>query len=393
MRFQDIRIIYGKEVLDMVRDRRTLLSMVVVPLAALPVLFAVMNAFLTTAEKKSKQEAVTIGVAEGKPVPAWLEELRAAGLQLVPKPDLKAAVESKQVAAAVEEIESRSQRKEIRIYYDRTRQASDLAADNLESALGRKKDQAVRASLKGLGVPETVLDPFRFERVNVAPQRKMAGFFWGNILGYIVLLLMFTGGMYPAIDMTAGEKERRTLEMFLCSPAGREEIVLGKILAATTATFLTALLAMGSMVVSFRFSGFGRMSPALKAMMSLAPLDAPTMALLVAALLPVAVMAASILIAIALRARSFKEAQSYLTPLVMLVALPAVGGMLPGLELTPVLALVPILNVSQLIKEVLLGGFSRAAFAVTLLSNLVYAAVAFWFAVRAFKSESVLFRT
>ncbi len=120
--------------------------------------------------------------------------------------------------------------------------------------------------------------------------------------------------------------------------------------------------------------------------------DIGSLAMALVAVLPTAIMAASIMVAIALFAKSYKEGQSYLTPIVMLAAFPAVVGMLPGLELTPALALIPIFNVCQLIKEIFLGEFSRAAFAVTLVSNLVYAAIAFYIASRIFKSESVLFR-
>jgi sodium transport system permease protein len=193
--------------------------------------------------------------------------------------------------------------------------------------------------------------------------------------------------------MTAGEKERRTLEVLLASPASRNEIVMGKLLAATTAIFVTALLTIASLVVSLRQGQFIKSSPQLQELLSKVPLDAGTIALLFVALAPTAVMAGSVMIAVALFARSFKEAQSYLTPVVFLVAVPAVGGMMPGLELTPALAAIPIFNVSQLIKEILLGSFSSAAFAVTLLSNLLYAAIAFLFAVRMFRNEAVLFRT
>jgi sodium transport system permease protein len=104
-------------------------------------------------------------------------------------------------------------------------------------------------------------------------------------------------------------------------------------------------------------------------------------------------MAASLMIGIALFAKSFKEAQSYLTPLVMAVVFPLVAGMLPGIQLTPALALVPLFNVCQLIKEIFQGDFNRLSFAITMASNLVYAGIAFLAAVQVFKSEKVLFRT
>jgi sodium transport system permease protein len=381
--------VYQKELLEIFRDRRTLISMVVVPLVAIPLMFNLVNRFMTSREKQAVGEAITVGVLDESKVPTVLSALKAAGLQPVVKSDLRAAVANKEVAAAVEEVDDAEAGKRVNIYIDRTRQASDIAGDKIRTALDKLKTDTVRASLRGSGVSEKILTPFATQRVNVASEKKMSGLIFGSALGYIVILLMFTGAMYPAIDMTAGEKERRTLEAVLCSPAGRNEIVLGKILATSTAAFITALLTLGSMAYSFRFAPHA--SQAQEAFSMGAP-DIRSLAMALVAVLPTAIMAASIMVAIALFAKSYKEGQSYLTPIVMLAAFPAVVGMLPGLELTPALALIPIFNVCQLIKEIFLGEFSTAAFAVTLVSNLVYAAIAFYIASRIFKSESVLFR-
>jgi sodium transport system permease protein len=121
--------------------------------------------------------------------------------------------------------------------------------------------------------------------------------------------------------------------------------------------------------------------------------DAGTVALILLTLLPTAMFAASVMIAIALFARGFKEAQSMLTPVVMAVVVPAVVSLLPGLELNVGLALIPVFNVSQLIKEIVLGEYTRLSFLIAFGSNVVYALVAFWISVRIFKTESVLFRS
>ena len=122
-------------------------------------------------------------------------------------------------------------------------------------------------------------------------------------------------------------------------------------------------------------------------------LDGRTLALLLLTIFPVALMTGALMIAIASFARSFKEAQSYLTPLMLLVILPSLLGGLPGMELTPTLSLIPIFNTSQLLKAILQGEFTMASFVVTFLSNITYAAICFFFAVRTFKNESIMFRT
>lgn len=391
MRLSLIPVIYRKEMLDTVRDRRTLISMVVVPIAAMPLLFLFVGRFVSSAERKAGEEAVTIAVEGSERLPGLLNALAGAGFKFVSKADLKAAVEKKEIAAGVEPVVLASGATEVRIYTDLTRQASEVAAGKVRAALDRFKEDHAKLRLLALGVPADVLSPFTVRRVNIAPEKKMAGMFWGAMLGYVVVLLMFTGGMYPAIDLTAGEKERRTLEVLLSAPAGRDEIILAKILAATSAILVTALLSVLSLVVSVRYADFGQASKTLQ--LGSMPLDASVISLVVLTLAPLAVMAASIMIAIALFAKSFKEAQSYLTPLVMVVVFPLLAGMLPGIQLTPALALVPLFNACQLIKEIFLGDYNRLSFAITMAANIAYAAIAFWVAVQVFKNERVLFRT
>ncbi len=393
MNWSHVPIIYRKEMLDIIRDRRTLISMIVVPVAAMPLLFYVIGFFMSSAEKRAGAEATTIALRGPEALPELAGFLKKSGFEMAAQGDLRAAVQNKQIAAGVELVARAGGVPEVRIYTDETRQGSGMAARNIRKALDTFKEELVRGRLEALRVSTALLKPFTVKEVNVAPQRKMAGFFWGGILGYIVVLLMFSGGMYPVIDMTAGEKERRTLEIFLAAPAGREEIVLGKLLAATTAVFVTALLSVTSMVVSLRYSDFGKQGRQLKEIAGQIPLDAPTIGLVLLALAPMAVMAASLMIAIALLAKSFKEAQSYLTPLVMAVVFPLVAGMLPGVELTPALALIPLFNVCQLVKQIFQGEYTALVFAITMAANIVYAAIAFFAAVRVFSNERVLFRT
>jgi sodium transport system permease protein len=389
MNFKISAAVYQKELLEIFRDRRTMISMVVVPLVAIPLMFNLINRFMSSREKQAEGESMTVGVLSETKIPTVLQALKAAGFQPVQKDDLRAAVEKKEVAAALEETEDASGEKQVSIYFDRTRQASDIAGDKIRTALDKLKTDTVRASLRGSGVSEKILTPFTTKRVNVASEKKMSGLIFGGALGYVVILLMFTGAMYPAIDMTAGEKERRTLEAVLSSPAQRTEILLGKIAATATAAFITALLTLGSMAYSFRFAP--KASQTQEAFNMAAP-DIGSLAIALLAVLPTAIMAASLMVAIALFAKSYKEGQSYLTPIVLLAAFPAVIGMLPGLELTPALALIPIFNVCQLIKEIFLGEFSPVAFGIAIGANLAYAAIAFFVATRIFKSESVLFR-
>ncbi len=391
MRFSLVSAIYKKEMLDLVRDRRTLISMVAVPLLLIPLMLNVSTRLMSRMEENAEQEAKTMAVAVRLTTPALREALSKAQIQMVEKDDLKDAVLKKTVAAAVEEIPGTPVR--VEIYADNSNPTSSAAAVRVRVALDDLKEQKVRESLHDSGIPESVLTPFVVTRTNIAGAKKMAGMMWGSILGYVVLLLMFTGGMYPIIDMTAGEKERKTMEALLAAPASRREIVLGKSFAAMTAIFITAILTLGSMAYSLKGSNLSSKSPEVQEMMREIPLDAHSLALIAITLIPMAMFAASVMLSIALFARSYKEGQSYLTPLLMVVIFPALLGGMSGMAMTPALCLIPIFNASQMIRGILLGDATMANFAIATVANLVYAGIAFVVATRTFEKESVLFRS
>lgn len=388
MRLHAVWVIFRREVTDLLRDRRTVFSMIVLPMIAFPAITAVMAYFVESASKKAEGEATTVGVRSKEWSSELSEALSRSGLRTVEVSDLKKAIDDKKVAAAVEQ-----QGAVIAVLSDRTRQSSEVAATKVREALMQVREERVKQGLKASGVPESVLTPFQVQRVNVASERKMGGFLAGTMLGYIVILLMFSGGLYPAVDMTAGEKERKTMEALLASPAARTEIVMGKILATVSAIFVTAILTLGSLFYSLKFGGFGNGKDAAAKLLGNIQVDGATAGLLLLIVFPVALMAGALMIAISCYARSSKEAQSYLTPLLMLVILPSLLGGLPGMELSPTLAWIPIYNSSQLMKAVLQGDFTAVTFAITLLSNVFYAGVCFWVAVRIFRNESVMFRT
>jgi sodium transport system permease protein len=199
--------------------------------------------------------------------------------------------------------------------------------------------------------------------------------------------------MYPAIDLTAGEKERGTMETILSSPISRTDLVFGKFGLVLSASLATAVLAVISMGVSFSAVGKSHIlksSDAAQMQLKIG-LDAALTVFLMA--LPVAILFAAVLLTIALFAKSHKEAQSYVTPMTFVVIIPAVASLMPGVELTPKLALIPILNTSLVCKEIISGTYHWGSIAVIFLSTCVYAAAALFLAVKMFQRESVLFRS
>ena len=391
MRFHILQTIYRKEMLELFRDRRSLISMIALPMLMIPLLMVVGTRVMSAIEAKSKADPKAKMVAVNVRNPSMIAALRNAGFTVFQRKDVRAAVENKDVMSGVEEVQGAAS-VQLRLLSDNSNPTSSAAGAQVQTALNEFKDETVKAQLRQSGISESVLVPFTVAKVNVASQRKMSGMIWGTMLGYLLLLMMFSGGMHPIIDMTTGEKERKTLESFLATPAGRGEIVLGKMLAGVTAILLTALLTLGSMTLSIRLNRLGS-NPGFRDMFSTIPMDGRSVLMIALTLIPLGVFAASIMMAIAVFARGFKEAQSYLTPLLIFVIFPAFMGGMPGLEMTPALALIPIFNASQVIRSILLGEVQSIPFTVTMAANITYAAVAFVLAKRRFEDESVLFRT
>ena len=395
MQLRSIRLIYFKEMLDLLRDRRTIISMVIVPIAVMPLLFSGMDYFFSRSRKQAQEQRYRLALKQEINLDGITGALEQAGFQTQTSDDPRRAVENKEAETGVE-VSGQAPKIAVRIYADLSQFESEVAIRRIERALDQLKDQQVKLELQRAGLQERILTPFSVERVNTAPPQKMSGLMIGNLLGYMIVIFMLTGGMYPGIDMTAGEKERRTMEMLLSSPASREEIVLGKVLATITATAITGILTIISIGLSFYF-GIGRRGGGnigrLGRQTNEILLDATTILLVLTAVLPMAVLSAALIIAIATLAKSYKEAQSYLTPLIIVAIFPAMVSFLPGIKLSAGVALIPIVNFSLLTKELMLNEWSWPGFGLTILSNIIYAAVAFVAAVTVFKKESVLFRT
>jgi len=401
MRLRNVAIVYRKEMLDTLRDRRTLISMIVVPLLLMPVLIIGMATLTIKLMQRAQQQVATIMILGAEYAPTAAERIRQAkGLAVVPAaPDYAQRISEKTLRAAVEfpagfeQALAQNERPRVKLYHYAGELRSQFAVRSLENVLNEYRDAVVANRLATRQLSPDVLQPFETREENVAPPEKVGGTVFGGLIPYIIILLTLTGAMYPAIDLTAGEKERGTIETILASPVARSELVLGKFLTVMTASVASAVLALASLAATFlatpkEFAQMGRARQSFEIAIS-----GKGVAAVLLMILPVAVMFAAALLAIAVLARSFKEAQSYISPLTIAVVLPAVASLLPGVELDTRLAFIPILNVSLVSKEILTGTYHWNYIGLIFASSCLYAAAALFIAIRAFQRESVLFRT
>jgi sodium transport system permease protein len=362
---------------------------------------------LVTQAKAEASSVMILGAAQSPAVKAAL----AANpkLKIVPPdPGYRAAISGKTLRAAVELADdfdvavTESRRSDVRIYHYDGDLKSGIAASELDRFFRDYREKAVQATLSARGLPPALARPYDINRQNVAPPEKVGGAMFGGIIPYVIVLLCFTGAMYPAMDLTAGEKERGTLETLLASPVPRSAIVYGKFFVVLTSALSTVVFAGLSTMITLPLSGWliGGMvkgaattagaSAAAGVMPQINPLG---FLVSLGMVVPVAILFAAVLLAVSIFARTYKEAQSYAGPMIMVVIMPAVAAMLPGIELNLRLCLIPILNVSLVSKELVSGTFNPVHLAVIFGSSCVYAAIALAVATRLFKQESVLFRT
>jgi len=404
--------VYGKELRDALRDRRTLVSMIVVPAVLIPGIMLAATVVSFQVVRKAQAEKPSVMVIGGADSPALRAALAAdSKIQVLPlASDWRQRITDKQLRAAVEIPDGfdarlgRGESAEVRIFNYDGELRSGFAVGELRSFFNDYRDRTVAARLVEHGLPSSLVRPFEVRTENVAPPERVGGNVVGGIIPYLFILLSFTGAMYPAMDLTAGEKERGTLETILCSPVARTDIVLGKFLTVLTTALATVAWSLLSMGLTFLLgasllahSSAGAAILAAKGAMAggaaLPTIDLPGTVTVLAMVLPLAILFSAVLLATSLFAKTMKEAQSYVSPLIIIVVLPAMMGMLPGVELNSRLALVPILNVALASKELVSGVFHWPQLALIFGSTCVYAAAALAFCVRLFNREEVLFRT
>ncbi len=404
MSLRNVGLVYRKELLESLRDRRTLMSTMLIPLLLFPVLAVGIGYMGAELIGQASREPSTIMVLGGADSPEVVQGLgKVKNLHIIPAVlDYVNLISNKKVRAVVDippgfqAAIARGERTAVKIYIFSGDWKSSAGAARIEKFFSEYRDTTVRRSLTAEKLPESLMKPFDIKQENVVSDEKVAAETFGGIIPYLVILMCMTGAMYPAMDLTAGEKERGTMETILSSPISRTHLVLGKFLLVLTASLATAALSVISMGVSFWGLQHG---PALEAAQSgdstFVQLHIGLGAILAvfAMALPVAVLFSAVLMTIALFAKTYKEAQSYLTPMTFIVIIPAVAAMLPGIELTPKLAIIPILNVSLLCKELVAGTYHWTFIVLIFLSTCFYAAAALFVAVKMFQRESVLFRS
>jgi membrane protease YdiL (CAAX protease family)/ABC-type Na+ efflux pump permease subunit len=266
---------------------------------------------------------------------------------------------------------------------------SEAAAKYLRDSFGAFNIFIDRQRLRRAGLPSQPAIALAADQLTVQPDSVSTvaskSFSLASLVPLILVLMTITGAVYPAIDLTAGERERGTLEMLMAAPVPRSSILMSKFIAVLTVAVLTALLnliGMAATIWTFQLDQFlpGEAAFTVSAMVKVLLL-----------LILFAAFFSAVLLAVTSYAKSFKEAQAYLVPIILLSLGPGLMAMFPGLELAGTLAITPMMNILLLARDVIQQTVQPFPAIVAVLSTALYAGVAIWVAARTFGSASMLY--
>ena len=393
-------IILIKELTDMIRDRRTMFMMVVMPLVVIPLL-AITAIKLTQSQiEKAKDKELRVAVIGETAAPELFKRLSKEEnffLVTMTNADSARAMTAEQTLDGVviipqdfSEFVEGDKQATIRLIF-KSSESLNAARRRIETIIDQYDREIVNERIGRLQLAETLFDAIAIEREDVASTEEKFAENAGGFLPYIFIIFGFMGSIYPALDLGAGEKERGTLETILSSPASRFDIVMGKFLVVLLFSIATAFLAMlGVLIMVYQFLPTIETNITQTVMDMLGP---RRIFIIMSMVLPVSAFFAAVALAISIFAKSFKEAQSMMAPLNIIIILPAMIGMLPGFKLSAVTAAIPILNLSLATKAILGGSADPILIAEVYLSLFFLAGVSIYGCAKWFNREETLFRS
>ncbi|MDA0311276.1 MAG: ABC transporter permease subunit [Gemmatimonadetes bacterium] len=383
-------IVCRKELRETLRDRRTLLMMIVVPVLLYPVLLIVSEQLLLFGMRQLEADPAAVAVMGTAP-PELLDLIRESeSIRLVEfAGEPEAAIRSNSVSAVaiVGASGGPEDTRDVTLLFDATSDRSQRGHRALSNVIGNWGDALLAQRLESEGLPTSFATPVAMADSSIARPEEVGGYTLGRLLPLLLVVMTLLGTFYPAIDLAAGEKERGTLETLLTAPVPPRAIVAGKFVTVAIIGVVVAGLNLGSMILTFQ-TGMLQFAGAVGLEVSI---PIASIGIIFLTLVPLAVLFGAIFLGLAVRSTSFKEAQNALTPVSMLVVIPAMLPIFPGIEFGPLLAITPVAGVSFFFRDLMTGDAGFFTGALVLGSTAAYAAAALVFAARAFGDERILF--
>lgn len=383
-----ILTVIKKELRDTLRDKKTLFSAILLPALAIPLLLlGVASLQKDLIKKETEKELKVILMDAPEAVAKCFQDSSITLLASQNLEQAKDSVASGDLDAVLlfkasfkEQVDS-FETGQIQLYYKST---NLMVERRVEAKLDLYKASVLKERMTALNIDAQTLEPINVETINIASAKEQIGKSVGGFIPYIFILFCFMGCMYPALDLITGEKERGTIETLLTVPASRFQILIGKTITIALIGVVAAVMTIGGMFIALNL-GTDVSSATIEMIVDI--LSLKFILMLFAMLLPLSFFFAGLLSALVVRTSSFKEAQSYVTPMTFLVIIPAMVATMPGIELTWELTFIPILNVALATKEIIAGTIHYGQYTAIVLSLIVFAVLSVFISYKQFSQE------
>lgn len=424
-----VKTLIHKELLDILRDKKTLIMMVVVPVLLYPLIIIGMSLIMVNImtsqetevhrigysaeyvevadrlaeiyEEQQEEDRLGKGVLEekdnetetaGGEESALDEEMAAETLEFIPAETGLEAEVKENTDAWVEFSTEADGTLRAEIQYTSTDQSSLYAKETLEELLDEYRETLLITNLEAEGLGENFLYPVVYEAQDSSTLSESMGMDIGGSIGMMLIVTILLGAIYPAIDATAGEKERGTLETLLTLPVTNFQMILSKYVSVALIASVTAILSLLSLGGSVLFLMFGLSSEIAEEMQGISMTGILTaVPVLLLTLVVTALLASALCMCFCIFAKSFKEANNYITPVLLVVMFASMAGMVPSITLNYKTAMIPIVNVSLMVKSLISGQLDLALAGITICTNLGCSILIIWILAKMYDSENILF--
>ncbi len=372
-----------------------MMTMLVIPMLMFPIILSVFVSVSSYFEESAANKTIRIGLTSNSKIftqqISSIPENILGNHEIVFYTDsmsLRKGIKEKQVDIAFSSSMSYEQDIQtkkpaiINVFYDVTEVGMDNRAKAISTAL-EKNAQTIR--LTELNINPQEITPLKMVYVNTASPQQMIGEFGGAILPYLFIAFGFIGCMYPAIDLFTGEKERGTIETLLTTPVKRWKLLIGKMLVVILSGLMASTFALVGLWVSIEFLDIVKDQQILAIIHDI--LNPKFLFSMFGLLIPLTVFFAGVMVPIAIYAKTFKEAQSIITPLNIVMVLPAMVGFFPGISLDFTTASIPVINVVLASKELIAGTLDWGYYLVSFIVMFIIASLAVLISFRQFGKE------
>ena len=390
-----VSVILVKELKDMLRDKKTIIVSLLIPLLLMPILSFIMGKTMNSAEDSVEKNINIVMVDKGNSSIAKILK-RDKTIKFKTGIDGKAAVKDGEALLFIEipknfdESISKGNVSDLKIFYDNTNTKSSIALSKVTETVDKLSKQIVANRLKKINIDAKILTPIKIAETSFQKEESAQGqMLLGIMIPMFILLYSATGTLAAATDLGAGEKERGTLEPLLTTKAGRHYILTGKLFAITIMGFIVSVCSMIGLLISMKIPGgmFGNGSSSVA-------LSYKAIALIGVIAIITTMFFGALELAVSIYARSFKEAQTYLVPFSIIPIFAAYGTMFMDAKNIPFLYFnIPLLSVSSVVKELTSGIYNYGHIGITIVWSIVYTIAAIMLARHMFNKESVIFRS